>query len=141
MGLFDRLFPGRDVRTALQSISELENALPSSLGLHLGFDGIKASLRNEIIQKPDELRLAIQTTNYSIKVLVLIRARNIIWDELESGRHQTFGTRKTMTGDGLVALHGHFTALLEEAGAETSEEAQASRASLRDMIKMHFGFE
>lgn len=78
MGLFDRLFPRREVRTALQSISELEKALPSSLGLHLGFDAIKASLRREVIHKPDELRRAIQATNYSIKVLVLIRARNII---------------------------------------------------------------
>lgn len=46
-----------------------------------------------------------------------------------------------MVGDGLVALHGYFTDLLEEAGAETREEAVASRASLRDMIKMRFGFE
>jgi hypothetical protein len=46
-----------------------------------------------------------------------------------------------MTGDGLVALHHHFTTLLEEQGAETREEAQASRASLRDMFKMRFGYE
>jgi hypothetical protein len=105
----------------------------------LGFDAIKTTLRREIVGKPDELRTAMQTTNYSIPVLVLIRARNIIWDELESGLHQTFGTRKTMTGDGLVALHHHFTTLLEEQGAETSEEARASRASLREMIEMHFG--
>ena len=46
-----------------------------------------------------------------------------------------------MTGDGLVALYYHLTALLEEKGVETSEVARVSRASLRDMIQTSFGFE
>jgi hypothetical protein len=45
----------------------------------------------------------------------------------------------TMSGDGLKSLPGHLTDLLEKAGAETKEEAAASRKYLRDMIRDRFG--
>jgi hypothetical protein len=51
----------------------------------------------------------------------------------------TFGTPTTMTGSGLIALHHHLTDLLKNAGAETNEEAQNLKASLKEMIRMHFG--
>ena len=51
----------------------------------LGFDAIKTTLRREMIANTGDLRIAMQTTNYSIPILVLIRARNIIWDELKWG--------------------------------------------------------
>ena len=135
MNLYERLFPGKATKSALQSIAQLERSLPGPLGPQLGFEVIKRALRRESIQKPEELHTAIQTTGYSIEVLVLMCARNIICDELQSGRHQTVGTRKTMTGDGLVALYYHLTALLEEKGVETSEVARVSRASLRDAVQ------
>jgi hypothetical protein len=139
MRLLERLFPSKEVRGALTSVIELERALPDSLGPQLGFAAIKFDLRRQIIHKPEDLRLALKTTQYSIPVLVLILARNIAWDELETGQHMTFGTRTTMTGSGLIALHHHLTDLIEEAGAETTEEAQRSKASLKGMIRMRFG--
>jgi hypothetical protein len=141
MRIFERVFPGREARTALQSIAQLERTLPDSLGPQIFVGVIKTKLRQRIVQNPDELRATMRATRYSVEVIVLILARNIAWDELASGNHTVFGTRTTMTGSGLIALHSHLTTLLQKKGAETSEEAAASRASLRDMIKLNFGFQ
>jgi hypothetical protein len=65
----------------------------------------------------------MRATRYSAEVIVLILARNIAWDEFASGKHTMFGTRTTMTGSGLIALHSHLTTLLQKKGAETSDEA------------------
>lgn len=51
----------------------------------------------------------------------------------------TFGTRKTMTGDGLVSLFGFLTSELEKAGVETTEQGREAKANLRQMIEDRFG--
>ena len=85
MKFIARLFPPQDVREALQAITKIEQSLPDALGPRLGFDVIKDNLRKEITDKPEELRTAMQTTGYPIYALVVIRARNLVCDELESG--------------------------------------------------------
>jgi hypothetical protein len=142
MRFLKRLFPGKEVQIALDSISELERKLPSnSLGLQLGFGVIKAELRNEIVNKPEDLKLALKTTTHSIPVLVLILARNIVLDELETGSYSAYAGRSfTMAGDGLIALHRYLTDLLQKTGGETAEEAAKARASLREgMQTRRFG--
>jgi hypothetical protein len=144
MWFIERLFPKPDVRKALQTVSEIEQSLPQALGPEIGFDVIEPTLRLRIRNRPDELRAAIQTTGYPINVLVVILARNIVCDELETGMHMmTLGnpTYPTMSGSGLMALHAHLTNLLERAGVETREEAAESRKYIRDTIKHLFGRE
>lgn len=137
MRIIHRLFPRSEVREALRCVKSIEQSL-RDLGEHLGFEAIKTALRQRIIDRPEELITAIKTTGYSIQLLVLILARNIVCDQLESGMHHTFFTQTTMTGDGLKALHSHLTDLIEQAGAETAEEAQASKRQLRETLNERF---
>ncbi|MGC1780563.1 MAG: hypothetical protein WBB34_21720 [Xanthobacteraceae bacterium] len=145
MLFIERIFPKQDVRKALQMVSEIEQSLPNALGPSLGFDVIKSALRWRIRARPEELRAAIRTTGYPINVLVVILARNVVWDALESGQYSLgiLGAggrmRMTMAGDGLIALHSHLTDLIENAGAETKEEAAASRQNLREAVGFPFG--
>jgi len=145
MKFISRLFAPQDVREALQAITKIEQSFPeNALGLRLGFDVIKDNLRKEITDKPEELRTAMQNTGYPIDALVVIRARNLVCDQLESGMHMLLAgyahsTAMTMSGDGLRSLHGHLTNLLEKDRIETKEEAAESRKYLREMIQQRFG--
>jgi hypothetical protein len=132
------LFPGKEVRAALQSMDRLERKLPRDvpLGPYFGFSVIKDQLRQVLTRNGDMLRKRSHV--HPIETLVIIVARNLAWEELGSGMH-TIGTRKMMTGDGLAALYDHLTDLLEKAGVETDEEAKQSKAGLRDMLKERFG--
>jgi hypothetical protein len=134
----EQLFPGNEVRAALQSMDQLERMLPrdAPLGPSFGFLVIKDQFRKVIIRNGDMLRC--QSHVHPIETLVVIVARNLAWEALGSGMH-TFGTRKMVTGDGLTALYDHLTDLLEKAGVETNEEAKQSKASLRDMLNERFG--
>ena len=138
MGFLEPLFPGKEVRAALQSMDQLEQMLPrdAPLGPYFGFSVIKDQLRRVITRNGDMLRKRSHV--HPIETLVIIVARNLAWEELGSGMH-TIGTRKMMTGDGLAALHDHLTDLLVKAGVETDEEAKQSKAGLRDMLKERFG--
>jgi hypothetical protein len=105
------------MREALQTVSDIEQSLPQAFGPRLGFSLIESALRKRIRDRPEELRAAIRTTGYPINVLVVILARSIACDELESEPHDSLDNRTTMTGDALMSLHGHLTDLLEKAGA------------------------
>jgi len=139
MGLFRRWFPGQEVRAALESVSDIEKALPEAVGPQLGFDVIKGKLQNYITQNPEALSKALKGATQSIDVLVMILARNFALDELASGQHMTFGTQTTMAGSGLISLFNHLTSSLEDAGAITDEEAREARTGLREMIQERFG--
>jgi hypothetical protein len=130
-------FFSSEVLSALRSMDKLERSLPGSFGPQLGFAVIKVTLRQVIRRSADELRERSKV--HPIDMIVMIIARNIAWDELGSGHHMMFGTRKMMTGGGLTSLYNHLTDLLEKAGIETEEEARQSRACLRDMIRERFG--
>jgi hypothetical protein len=138
MSFLEHLFPGKEVHAALQSMDQLERMLPcdAALSPYFGFSMIKDQLRRVISRNGDMLRKRSHV--HAIETLVIIVARNLAWEELSSGMH-TIGTRKMMTGDGLVALYDHLTDLLKKAGVETDEEAKQSKPGLRDMLKERFG--
>jgi hypothetical protein len=127
------------VREALSSMEKFEQSLPQRLGLgpELGFKAIRTHLREFLASDPDGLQRAAQEHGNSIDTVVLIVARNIVWDELASGRHMTWGTRKTMSGDGLVSLFDVLSTQLEKAGVETAENA---RKNLNQMIEHRHGY-
>jgi hypothetical protein len=50
-----------------------------------------------------------------------------------------FGTRKTMTGDGLVSLFDFPTSRFEQEGIETAEQAKEAKTGLRELINERFG--
>jgi hypothetical protein len=133
------MFPGKISREALRSVARLEQSLPESLGPQLGFDAIKTRLREHLLRNPDSLEKAVYENANSTDAVVLILARNIAWDELASGNHMTFGTRKTMIGDGLVSLFGFLTSELQRVGVETTEQGREAKANLRQMIEDRFG--
>jgi hypothetical protein len=133
VALLKRLFPCEEVRAALASVTELERNLPDGFcSPEWGFAAIKSELRRQIIEDAGDIRKALQTTPYSIPVLCLLHARNVVWDELETGRYMSYRARTTMAGDGLISLHRHLTNLLQQAGVLTADEAKKSTASKRD---------
>jgi TPR repeat protein len=139
MQLLERLFPKSDVRKAFQEIDKLEQSLPSTdLFMQLGFSAIKGELRQRLAQNPDRLSWALQH-GQKLEHVVLIQARNIALEELASGNHMTFGTMKTMTGDGLVSLFNFLTSRFEEQGIETPEQAKEAKIGLDEMIQQRFG--
>jgi len=139
MRVWERLFPRSDVRKAFREMDSLEQSLPSNtLFLQLGFDAIKVELRQRLAQNPDRLSWALQH-GQKLEHIVLIQARNIALDELASGMHMTFGTRKTMTGDGLVSLFHFLTSRFEEEGIETPEQGKEAKIGLQEMINERFG--
>ena len=138
MPRFKRLFPRSDVRKAFREIDTLEKSLPNSLGQKLGYDVIKAELRQHFLQEPDRLSSAIRQ-GQKIECIVLIVARNIVFDELASGRHMLVGTRNTLSGDGLISLFDYLTSCFEKIGIETPEQAREAEIGLREMIRERFG--
>jgi hypothetical protein len=143
--LFERLFPRSDVRKAFREIDKLEQSLPGyepslpdSEFLHFGFAAIKGELRQRLIEKPDRLSWALNH-GQKIEHIVLILARNIALDQLASGEHMTFGTMKTMTGDGLVSLFDFLSSRFEQEGIETPEQAKEAKTGLRELINERFG--
>jgi hypothetical protein len=134
MKFLERLFPGKEVREALQEINKLDQSLPEGLGEQLGFHAIKTKLRQVLVRDPERLRA--ETDQRSIGTVVLIVARNIVWEELASGDHMLWGTRTTMTGNGLVSLFHYLSSSLEKAGIEPAKDAERE---LREMIEQRFG--
>ncbi len=139
MQVWERLFPRSDVRKAFREIDKLKQSLPSNaLFMQLGFDAIKVELGQRLAQNPDRLSWALQH-GQELEHIVLIQARNIALDEIASGMHMTFGTHKTMTGDGLISLFYFLTSRFEEEGIETPEQAKEAKIGLREMINERFG--
>jgi hypothetical protein len=138
MRAWERLFPRSDVRKAFREIDKLKQSLPSNLFMQLGFDAIKVELRQRLAKNPDRLSWAIQH-GQKLEHIVLIQARNIALDELASGMHMTFGTQRTMTGDGLVSLFHFLTSRFEEEGIETPEQAKEANIGLQEMLNERFG--
>jgi hypothetical protein len=133
------LFSPPEVHEALQSVASIERSLPNlALGPRLGFDVIKGALRRGITGNPEELRKAISSTGYPIGSLVIILARNYVWDELASGKHMVF-SELSMSGTSLLSLDDHLTDLLESAGTESPQEARAQKRRVRDMLRERFG--
>lgn len=139
MRFFERIFPGTEVREALAAVDKLEGSVSESFGLDLGFDLIKAKLRKYISGSAEGLRKAKAESTYTIEMLTLFAARNIVIEELASGKHVIMGGMTSISGNGLVSLHNHLTSLLEKMGAVTKEEAKEARTDLREMMSERFG--
>jgi hypothetical protein len=133
MSVLDRLFPGKEVRAALQSMNELEKAFSLDFWSHIGFGVIKDKLRATILQSGD----GFSKDKRPIKTIVLVMAHNIAWDEIGIGTHIIFN-RPMSTGDGLISLYDDLSILLEKAGVYTQEEATQAKTSLRDMLEDRF---
>jgi hypothetical protein len=102
--------------------------------MQLAFGAIKSELRRRIEEEPDRLSWALKR-GQKIEHIVLILARDIAVDQLESGEHMIIGTQKTMIGDGLVSLFDFLTFRFEQEGIETPEQTTEAKTELDKLIK------
>jgi hypothetical protein len=131
MNLMARLFPPREVRAALDLLSEAQDQLDCS-----AFESVRIEIENAIFSQPRKF-VTLVRKGASLREWVYSMIANVAGDQVESGRYHLYrGLLNPLEpGQDLLRLFDRAVDELVTMGAITGDRAESQKAAIRENIK------